>query len=158
MAPTDRGMTPKQKEVFDLVQELGPDAKAIAARIGTTENNVHGHIRRLRQRGHLPERAATTNGGQRRPGRPPRASATPPAARVSNQRPGEVPVSLILGELTEHTESLLREAEVSRDEIMVRLKANQDQAEALQREREELSEAASHLEKRVEALRGAATA
>lgn len=71
MAQTE-GMTPKQKEVYDLAQELGQDAKAIAPRLGTTENNVHNHLRRLRALGHLPERAADTNGGQRA------ARTTPP--------------------------------------------------------------------------------
>lgn len=89
-----RGMTPKQQEVFDLTTELGPDAKAIAARIGTSENNVHGHLRRLRALGHLPEREAATNGGQRQRRRARTASQTPAPAPTPAAPSAEEPALL----------------------------------------------------------------
>lgn len=55
MAPTDEAvLTDKQREVLTLVRE-GKNPTEIGAALGVTSQAVHGHLRRLRGHGLLPD-------------------------------------------------------------------------------------------------------
>jgi DNA-binding MarR family transcriptional regulator len=61
LAPLAPGtLTEKQHEVYELIRKADGviDNKAIATELGTTTNNVAQHVRKMRQRGVLPEAAA----------------------------------------------------------------------------------------------------
>lgn len=116
------GMTPKQQEVFDLTQELGQDAKAIAARIGTSENNVHGHLRRLRAHGHLSERAAGSNGGTR--ARAQRAAEPVPPGRTPDRREPESERTTLLDDIEQAAGHFRDAMETKLHELDARLKQN----------------------------------
>jgi DNA-binding CsgD family transcriptional regulator len=82
LAPVAPGtLTEKQHEVYELIRKADGviDNQAIAKRLGTTPNNVAQHVRKMRERGILPEKAARSNGGQRSLMSRRRSATRPPA-------------------------------------------------------------------------------
>jgi FixJ family two-component response regulator len=62
----DDELTERQGEVLNLVR-AGRNPTEIGKELGISSQGVHGHIRRLRERGLLPEAGATTKPARPRP-------------------------------------------------------------------------------------------
>lgn len=93
------GLTDRQKGVLASIEKHGIDKVAdIAKELGISTNGVHGHIRRMREKGALPpgERQANANGAASK-GATKKAGGTKPAA-AAKTTPAEAPTAE--GELT----------------------------------------------------------
>jgi DNA-binding CsgD family transcriptional regulator len=166
LAPVAPGtLTEKQHEVYELIRKADGviDNQAIAKRLGTTPNNVAQHVRKMRERGILPEKAARSNGGQRslmsrrrsatRPPAPPRPPV-PPAPDPEDA--ADMPYTEIVNDVDSQAQKFVELARGRYDEIAETIAALDRQRDetiaAIDRQKQELVTAATHLEAQIEAL------
>jgi DNA-binding CsgD family transcriptional regulator len=152
LAPLAPGtLTEKQHEVYELIRKADGviDNKAIATELGTTTNNVAQHVRKMRQRGVLPEAAARGNGGQAAPRRrrsaPP--AAAPPAAPEPPDPEDAPPVAVT--ELVEDVDAQAAQFIAAAKDRLTTIEAS---IAAIDRQREQLATAGKHLEAQIRGL------
>jgi DNA-binding CsgD family transcriptional regulator len=165
LAPVAPGtLTEKQHEVYELIRKADGviDNQAIAKRLGTTPNNVAQHVRKMRERGILPEKAARSNGGQRSPMSRRRSATRPPAPprplAPDPPDPEDAPVSFteLVNDVDMTAQKFLDQARARKEEVanaIVELdRQREEYLAALDRQRTELVTASDHLDAQIDAL------
>lgn len=138
----------KQHEVYEAIRKAGAiDNRALAKELKTTPSNIAQHVRKMRLRGLLPEASARSNGGQRSTAR---AAATPPPPPAPEPDPPAEPTDDVA--YTELVNDVDEQAGKFIAQAKDRLAGIEGSIAAIDRQREELTTAAKHLEAQIKGL------
>lgn len=135
MATATTELTTKQQRVLELVNEVGPSPKALAARLGITRNGAAVHLRNLRKLGVIPppqrRRRRQSPGDvarRRKPARRPSSNGHGRDARLDDLE-REQPIRHAFGASADHERALDEGRATYKEALQKRRDALQDAAE-----------------------------